>query len=165
MKPLSIEEFTKYLKIEKLSLDNELVEHSSLLFAVGDAYAEAAAKRDAFKEQLSTMDALLDSEVRRDLEKSGERVTEALVKSNIQTHKKHKAAYDAFADAKLRADKLLALKEAFHSRGYAIRDLCQLFVANYYEQNAVKGTDRTDTAAYQQRREKIDEKRRERIKE
>ena len=62
----------------------------------------------------------------------------------------------AFAEAKAFADKLGVLKDAMHQRGYMLRDMCQLYIANYYEEGSVKSTNHTDTASYQQQRKHTD---------
>lgn len=152
-----IEEFRDYLVIEKTALDEELSHQAELLFKISDEYALATALRDELKEKLAVVDAELDDEVRRDIEIAGDKVTEGMVKANIHTSKKHQQAYDAYARAKKRADRLLALKESFKDRGFMIRSLCDLFVSNYFEANSVRGNDRTDTAVYKQRRAKLAE--------
>lgn len=148
-------DFKQYLTIDKTNLDNELVQQSQLFFEVSEAFTEAVDQRDSLKEELAVVDAELDFEIRRDHEISGDRYSEASVKSGIKTHKKHMAAYDAYADAKKLADRLSALKESFIQRSHALKHLCELFVANYFESNSFRGTDRSDTAVYMQRRERM----------
>ena len=64
-------------------------------------------------------------------------------------------AYQAYSEARLRAARLSALKEAFISRGYLIRDLCSLHVSNYFETSSVKSTGHTDRAEYEIKRQKL----------
>lgn len=154
---IDLDEFRGYLKVDKLSLDDELVQQPSLLFSVSEACAEAAAARDMYKELLATADAELFEKVRDDLDQADEKYTDTRIKGLVQTNKKHRAAFDFFSKAKAKAEMLEALKNAFIQRGYAIRNLCELFVANYYEQNSVRGTDKTDTAVYMKNRERLAE--------
>src|SRR5258707_13843885 len=105
-----IENLRNYLEIDKHSLDDELVKQPSLFFDVSDAYVEAVAECDSCKEELATVDAELDGAVRLRLEHGDKKVTEAAVKHAIQTDEKHGAAFDTFILAKVRADKLKALK-------------------------------------------------------
>ena len=155
-----IEQLRSKLLIDKHNLDDELIHQPMLLFEVSDGAIEASAERDLRKEELAMVDARLDTEVRRDLSISGEKFTEAMVKSGVLLHKDHQAASDAFYAAKERADTLGALKEAFQQRGYMLRDLASLAVANYYEYSSVQGTSSTDTSAYIKNRQKHAEKRR-----
>jgi len=148
---IEIEEFRKYLLIDKLSLDDELAHQSELFFKVSEAYINAMDMRDNMKEGLATVDALLDGEIRA----KSEKITEAQVKSQIQVHVRHQNAFTAYLDAKTTADRLGALKEAFGQRAYMLKDLCALIVSRFYETNSVQGTNASDTIAYQQRRKRL----------
>ena len=154
---IKTDEFRQYLKIDKHALDQELEEQPMLLFQISEAYVQAAAERDMLKEQLATADAKLDNKIRMDY--GDTKYTEAMVKNSIQTDKKHDAAMLKYLDAKKQADLLLALKEAFQSRGYMIRDLCSLYNANYFEEASVRGTGETNRATYSKGRQRIAEAR------
>lgn len=155
------------LAIDKLSLDDEFVQQPQLFYSVSEAYVEAVALRDTLKEELSTVDAELDGLVREEFEKRELKATEAMVKGEIQIHPKHKKAFDKWIAAKTEADKLAALKEAFHQRSFMLRDLASLYVANYFDQSSVQGTSSQDKVTYDQRRRTMAEQRvgRNRIKE
>lgn len=151
----NIQNLKHCLKIDKHALDDEIERQPSLFFDVSEAYVAAAAKRDACKEELASIDAELDAVVRKRLEDNKERITEAAVKNGIQTHADHGPAFDTYMDAKQEADLLFALKEAFQQRGYMLRDLASLYVASYYEQSSVRGDSKMDNAAYSQTRERL----------
>lgn len=150
-----IEEFAGYLAIDKDALDVELQHQSELLYKIGEAFVDAVAMRDLRKEQLATTDADLDAYIRN----SEDKLTEPAIKNAIQAHKKHKAAQIAYFDAKAVADKLGVLKDAMKDRGFMLRALCELYISNYYEDTSVKGTNRTDTAAYHQQRKRLSDRR------
>jgi hypothetical protein len=152
---VDIEEFKNYLKIDKHGLDQELMEQPMLFFKISEAFAQATAERDMLKEQLASTDARLDSDMRRVFDKAGEKYTEAMVKNAVQTDKKHEAAIKKFFDAKEQADLFLALKEAFQSRAYMLRDLCSLYTANYFEESSARGSGQTNHATYRMGRERI----------
>lgn len=149
-----IAELKQYLRINKHRLDEELEEQPMLLFQISEAFVQASAERDMLKEQLATIDATLDGKARTKLERTQDKVTEAMVKNSVQTSPDHEAASAAYLKAKNQADLLAALKEAFHSRGYMIRDLCTLYAANYYEQGSAKPTNNTNRATYSMGRQK-----------
>ncbi len=151
-----IDALKKYLLIDKSSLDDELAHQSEIFYRIAEAYVEAVAKRDMLKEDMATVDAMLDGQIRAT---AAEKITEAQVKSKIQLDPTHQAASNSYFDAKTRADLLGALKEAFGQRSYLIRDLCQLYISNYYGANAVQGTSGTDAVAYRQRRHRLAEAR------
>jgi hypothetical protein len=154
---MNVDEFKRYLVIDKNNLDDEVTHQSELFFRVAEAYAAAAAERDTLKEMLATIDAQLDAIIREELE--GDKFTEAMVKNRIQVHPNHKAAFDSFLEAKQKADVLGALKDAFHTRSYLLRDLCQLALANFFETSAVKDTPITDNAVYRRQRQRLAEAR------
>ena len=85
--------------------------------------------------------------------------TEAMIKTEVQSNKTHEIATLKYLDAKKQADLLLALKEAFVSRGFMIRDLCGLYNANYFEEASVRGTGETNRATYSKGRQRIAEAR------
>jgi hypothetical protein len=150
---IDLEDFKRYLRIDKHALDEELEEQPSLLFQISEAFVQAAAERDMLKEQLATTDAKLDADVRS--QHADEKYTEAMVKNQVQTHKKHDAAMLKYLDSKKQADLLFHLKEAFQTRSFMIRDLCSLYNANYFEENSVKGTGSTDRATYKAGRDRM----------
>ena len=150
---VDIDEFRSYLKIDKHALDQELEEQPMLLFQISEAFVKAAAERDMLKEQLATVDANLDHAAREDY--ADKKYTEAMIKNEVQTNKKHDLAMLKFLKAKEQADLLFALKESFQSRGYMIRDLCSLYNANYFEEASAKGTPGTDRATYKAGRERM----------
>ncbi len=146
----------KCLQIDKNALDEALVGQPALFFQISEAFVEAMAIKDTKKEQLATVDAELDSMFRQS---SNDKTTEAKIKNQIQLHPRHQIAFAEFNDAKLYADRLGVLKEAFHQRGYMIRDLCQLAVANFFEVSSVKETQSTQAVAYNSMRDKLAAKR------
>lgn len=145
-----LNEIKTRLRINKDSLDNELIEQAELLFSISDLYETALTERDFLKEELAQVDARLDHKYRNGKEK----ITEAMVKSFVLIDKDHTKAFTAYADARLKAGQLAALKDSFKERGYMLRELCGLFLAGYYEQNSVRSTANTDAALYRQRRAK-----------
>jgi hypothetical protein len=44
------------------------------------------------------------------------------------------------------------MKEAFQMRSYMLKDLVQLHTINYFEDGSKRGTARTDTFVYEERR-------------
>lgn len=147
------------LKIDKSSLDREVTEQPMLFFSVAELYEEAAAERDMLKEELATVDAELDGVIRAKL--GDKKVTEAVVKNGVQLNPKHEKAFQAYLEAKTKAGRLASMKDSFQQRGYMLRDLASLYVASYFEQSSVQGTNNTDTARYNSHRERLAQARRE----
>lgn len=149
---IDLEQLKKRLEIDKMSLDDEIIGQPALFYEVSEAYVEAIGTRDMLKEQLATSDAQLDGEVRLDLEKAEVKITEGMVKSEIQISKKHEKAFKAYIAAKTIADKLGVLKDSFEQRSHALKHLANLYVSNYYDTTSVQGTSSQDKAVYDGRR-------------
>ncbi len=144
-----IDDLKQYLQVDKHALDEELVRQPSLFYRISELYVEAVAVRDSQKEKLAVIDAEIEQEIRRKL---GNKCTEGKVKGILLLDEDHHQAAEMYLDAKRKADQLQALKEAFHMRGYMLRDLAQLFISNYFTSDAMRTTPSTDEAVYKQRR-------------
>lgn len=147
-----IEDLRQYLLIDKTALDDELVKQASLYFKVSEAWTEASAERDLLKETLSYKDAKIEQRIRKEL---GDKATEGKVKSLVTIDEEHAEANGQYLDAKVKADRLAALKDAFHQRGYMLRDLAQLFISNYYGADSVRVTPTNSDAVYKSQRAKM----------
>ncbi len=159
---VSIEEFRKYLQIDRSSLDDEVMRQASLLFAVSEASIEATAERDALKDNLLQIEAALDKEIRHDFETTKTKFTETQIKSLILMNGSRVQTNDDYLASKTKADKLIALKEAFQARGFMIRDLCSLYSANFFESSSVRATPKMSDRVYDQRRARLAEGRKNR---
>jgi hypothetical protein len=156
--PPSLTDLQAQLAIDKSVLDDEVIRQPVLFYTISEMLTEAIAERDAAKEELGMMDADLDNEGRRLLTKTGEKVartTEAMFKNYVQTHRDHEIAFKTWLTAKTKADKLLALKEAFQQRSYMLRDLVSLYSANYYEDASIKPTKAQEASQYAANRSRM----------
>jgi hypothetical protein len=140
---VDIEELKGYLRIDKLCLDDEIVQHPSLFFKVAEAYVEAAAIRDTLKEKLATRDAELNLLYREDLANAGTRVTDKVIESSVLTDQDHTKLALTYGRAKADCEKLGVLKDAFTTRGYMLRDLASLATAHFFESDSVRSTSNT----------------------
>jgi len=152
---MKIDEFRDYLQIDKLNLDEDVIHQPALFYEVSEACAEAIAFRDAMAEDLAIIDAKLDREARQKLSDP----KEAEVKAFIKTAKKHEAAFDAYLQAKEEAEKFTALKDAFKTRGQALKIMADLYASNYFEDAALKTSANEDRVVYQQQRARLAAKR------
>jgi len=159
---VDLEEFRRYLAIDKTSIDDELMQHPSLYYTISEALVEATARRDAIKDDLAKTEAALDRELRAEFEVSGDKFTESQIKNLILLDEERTKVNQQFLTAKSEADLLTALKESFHQRGYMLRDLASLYVSNYYQNDSVRVTQTTDDAVYNRRRARLAEGRKKR---
>lgn len=144
------------LEINKTELDDEVIRQPSLFYMVSEQLTDALAERDAAKEELANVDADLYATWRTKLGKSEKgRVTDTMVNMHVQASADHEAAFANYLKAKTKAEKLLALKEAFQQRSYMLRDLVSLYSANYYEDTSMRPTKAQEASHYAANRQRI----------
>lgn len=133
-----LDEYSGYLQIDKLNLDTCLIEQCSVYYNVGVAFANALSERDYAKAELERVKAETDKIVRLQMTTENERITEAQVANRILEDAEYRASNSNYLEWKMIADKWQALKDSFGQRAYALRDLCQLWISNYYADSAVQ---------------------------
>ncbi|AFV81305.1 hypothetical protein F862_gp073 [Vibrio phage vB_VpaS_MAR10] len=124
----AIRSFKGRLRIDKNDLDNELVEQSHLFFEVSERLTWAKAERDEIKRECDELAGEIKAEIFADNPKMADTKATALVKKDADFIERYRE--------KTEADRIVgaweALVEAFKSRGYMLRQLADLYVANYY---------------------------------
>ena len=133
-----IDEYAEALLIDKLNLDTCLIEQCSVYYKVGIGYADAVSYRDQAKSELDKVKAECDKFIRQDAAMANERITEAQVAAKILEETEYQIALGEFLEWKMLTDKWTALKESFGQRAYILRDLAQLWMANYYADTTIQ---------------------------
>jgi hypothetical protein len=150
----TIEDLREGLVIDPNNLDEMLMGHPMLFWAVSEQYVLAASIRDEAKEAIDVIDAEMNADIRKEIEDDGEKVTEKLVASYVLVNPLHQTAVQKHRDAKTEADLWHALKESFSSRNYMLREMASLLVSNYYSVDSVR-----DGADYQHTKQEMSEQR------
>lgn len=150
---VKLTEFQDYLKIDRSALDDEVMEQPSLFYSVGEAHAEAIAKRDFLKEAMATTDAELSGIHREAFIKQNIKPTEKMVENAVLLDKDHEQAFALYIKAKEQSDKLWALKEAFAQRKDMLHELARLHASNYFESTSA------GSKAYERQRAELGEAR------
>ena len=153
------------LSIDQHSLDRELIEQSVKFGAASRSFAMSKSELDQAKEALSRKDAELNVAYRDEHENAGEKATEAKLNTEVQTDSEHIEASDKYLAALAEYNHTSATKDAWHQRAYMLRELCGLFVAEYWDKSSVKGSSvaKVSDDAHMDRRRKMNEKRRTKI--
>lgn len=138
---MKYEELEDSLKIDRNALDEELIQHSQLFHTVSESAVLAAAERDQAKEELDSVYASEDKEVRLNWEEvsDGLKMTETTVANAAKSSTAYKEALETYQEKRLHAAQWLALKDAFHQRGYMLRELCGLYMSEYFTKDSVQG--------------------------
>lgn len=124
----ALRQFKSKLRIDKNNLDGELVIQSQTFYEISERLTWAKAERDEIKRECDELAAELKSVIFQENPKLAATKADSLVKKDedfIELYKERKEA-----------DRIVgmweALVEAFKSRGYMLRQLADLYVANYY---------------------------------
>ncbi len=114
-------------------LDEEWVKQIRLRTSYGFDRAEARRELSMAKAGLEVIEAQLKLDIRSNPSKFGlDKVTEEAIKAAVPVQVKFKIAKEEVRDAQYEVDMLDAALEAIDDRKYALKDLVQLRMSNYF---------------------------------
>lgn len=128
----TIEDLEHGLRIDQNALEDVCREHPELFYHVAKQLALTVSRRDEAKQRLQETEAEVDAAIRHDAEIEGEKITEAIVKSRIIASKDVIRAQQKLLELNREVGQLSALRDAYSSRSYALRDMVQLYLSRYY---------------------------------
>jgi hypothetical protein len=146
------------LRIDRNALDEMLIGQSQLFWHVSEEAVEAAAIRDGLKDEVTRLEAQLDSQFRIEADASGTKVTEAGITRKIQSDPRHSELSAKMLSAKAEADMASAVREAVLQRSHMLRDLVQLYSVGYWADASVRGNSAKNDLV-EERRQAITNKR------
>ena len=122
------------LGIDQHQLDQELVDNGVKFHKIADAVALATSRRDAALDELKETEAEVDESIRVGIEKDEgkKKPSEDAIKKMIVVHKDTIAARSRLRNREEDLARLIALKESYNQRSYAIKDLVSLHLAAYF---------------------------------
>ena len=124
------------LAIDKHNLDEEVIRQPMLQYDASERYAYVVSYRDALKDDIKKLSAELYLQYRESLSKAETRVTETLIQANVDIDEELVALKIALGKAVLDVDKLVALKDAVFQRGFMLKELCSMYLHDYYAKEA-----------------------------
>lgn len=127
-----ISNYQEALEIDKDDLDTALMQQANIYHEICMEHAYAQSMKDACSENLKTVDAHLNIDVRKVFEQAGERVTEAKIASEVQLAAQHIKAAEEYRDAYLAANLWGVMKDSFHQRAYMLREMAGLYATGYW---------------------------------
>jgi hypothetical protein len=133
------DEFDRYesmLRIDKHALDDELIEQPQYYSDVSQRLATCISYRDEAKDHLEGIRAMCDQRVRSSFADDAKKPPEAAIASMVVQQPEYQQAKDGLAAWHDRYNRWMGLKEAITQRGYALKDLVALFVADYFARNS-----------------------------
>lgn len=130
------DELKSGLRIDKHNLDDELQRQAELYNKCGEALAYATSERDAAKEDLARTDAELYDNVAREDDK----LSDTKIRSRVMLRPEHDEATDKYARSRLAVEKLTSMLEAYRQRSSMLRQLAEMYIANYYSSDSAGRT-------------------------
>lgn len=124
-----------YLEIDKTNLDAELLTQSQLYHQAG---LQVVAKQRLFEEaeqHLSLVKNRLEGKKREELLEEQAKATVAEVDSRVKIDSRYRKANAAWREARLAVEEAKALRAAFEQRSHTLRELVQLYTAQYFQTN------------------------------
>ena len=125
---LTMNQIEPMLHISKNLLDDELEKQSQVMYSISEAVAEHYTDYMRVKDALEVCEAGLYVDIKRDTAK----ITADEVKSTIQIDPERRALFARVCTEQRLHQKWLGLLEAWKQRGFALKSLADLAVANYY---------------------------------
>jgi hypothetical protein len=129
--------FEAGLRLDENDLNIEIVQQPGMFQKVADRYALAKSQRDQAKDDLKTVEAQTSLDIRREKADKGEKTTEAELGQLVQVSPERRAAFRRYINAEQLAAQLEGLVESWRSRGWMIKELCNLKTSAYDQQSSV----------------------------
>jgi hypothetical protein len=130
--PESLADLESALKINELALEQECRDQPSRLYKVSKRLALLLSQHDAAKKALKETESLAAATLREEAAAHEEKITETAITSLLPTDPEVMAAANRMHELKKQMGEYEALKEAFVDRSRALRNLVELYCANYY---------------------------------
>lgn len=125
-------EFQSGLRIDKNSLDDELIRQPEIFYRVAALHARALADRDSLKVEVEKAEAELYNQFRVKASKSDEKATKDSLQAQVDQSPRMVDLRAQHLEAANRATIMYAMKEAYSSRAYVLKDLVALYLGNYF---------------------------------
>ncbi len=132
----TIERLEPLLQIDENGLDEALISQPDAYYRVSRLLTLQISRRDAAKQLVEEAEAEADLEIRSRAQKADQKITENEIKSKKILDEDVKHAESELLALNRSVGQLQALKEAFTQRGYALKSLADLYIANYYSTNS-----------------------------
>lgn len=135
----TLPELEAALRIDEHSLESECRDQAVMYYNVARMGTLATSHRDEAKKNLAEIEAELDAYLRRSAETSGERITEAAIKSGIKLDKKYQRAATELAKLSTEVGNLSALERSYDHRKEMLKLMVKLYLANYFGEIEERG--------------------------
>jgi hypothetical protein len=134
---IPLNEARDYLIINKNQLEEECLKQPELLFMIGENCAEAVSIRDELKE---LKDIKWSEEFVKIKLQTTSKLTDAMVKSMVDTSKEYYSLLMDYLEAKKVADDWIALRDSFYQRASMLKLLADFYLSGFRSNLEVKSS-------------------------
>lgn len=131
MKRLTLLEAKSNLSIDRDMLDEDIIRQSELFYGVSEMLVKARETKDKEKDNLARTEAELSIFYRKKL-KEGGKPSEAQIREEVLNASKYLKAKSLYLNACSNADSWEVMKEAYTQRSFMLKELVNLYNANYF---------------------------------
>lgn len=150
----TIEQYRTMLRINRHRLDEELELQAELMDRISSQVAVLNSQQLEAKEELSRIEARLF------LELKGDKVSNEAANAEVRKHRERITAWQRYQVARQTCEDWQGLLSAWTARGYHIKVIADLFIAQYFAVTTVHGPE--DSTVYADARKRLSEAREER---
>lgn len=158
----TLEHWKSFLQIDKLALDDCLIEQPEVYYHVSEGVTLAVEARDAAKLDLDELMAKKDQEIRTKAAVDEEKLTETAIQNKLRGLPEIQEAQQDLLTTRKAADDWLALKEAFQQRSFMLRELVALTIAQRGDLALANGSNQARAVLADDNKARADKLRRER---
>ena len=129
--------YQKLMTIAKHRLDDELEIQAEIQYKISDCKVQALSAMLSAKDVMERYEGRLYHELKED----GNKLTVPEIQGIVQSDRTRLTHWQTYQDARHTHDQWEGLYESWRSRGFALRALVDLRIANYYTADSVSAKD------------------------
>lgn len=138
-KSVDVERIAEELEIDKDNLDENIARLPATYFYYGEKWTKAVMVKDAAKVHVDEVYSEREKIIRVKLAKKEDKVTEAMVRAEVQNDLQYREAYDEYLDAKQKCDLLAIVKEAFEQKASMMKAMVSYMTTQYNNTGSISG--------------------------
>ena len=137
-----IEFIEQDMQIDEHALEEGLRKNVEMHHRVAKRVSLEVSRRDAARQWFKTVEADIDSQIRAEAKKAGEKVTEREIESRKILSKEYQRAFRKVLGIERGCKEIEALEWSLSRRQSALKHLAELWIAGYYGERIAAGQER-----------------------
>lgn len=128
---VDIQRYIEGTRINKEDLDNEIMSMGQFVYEVGYLASLTAADKQSADHNVKYMYAKLDTDIRRQLQEQGIKMTEGKIDAEIKIDPSYLDAQRQAVEAGLLHDEAVSLREAYRQKGYLLKEMADMVIQGF----------------------------------